>query len=91
MSNPKSPKSPKSPAPRGAQLGNQNASKHRGGSRRICATVPVELAEWLAQQPNQSAAVVTALWDFRLTTIRDAMTFKPSRSRIRLDPAQLPP
>jgi hypothetical protein len=80
VSNPKS-KIPNPKSPRGAQPGNQNASKHRGGSRRISATVPVELAEWLAEQPNQSAAVVTALWDFRLTTIRDAMTFKPSRSK----------
>jgi len=56
-----------SKAPRGAQLGNQNASKHRGGSRRISATVPVDLAEWLAQQPNQSAAVVAALRSFRIS------------------------
>jgi hypothetical protein len=61
VSNPKSKiKDPKSLRV-SALAGNQNASKHPGGSRRISATVPVELAEWLAQQPNQSAAVVAAL------------------------------
>jgi hypothetical protein len=77
MSNPKSKiQNPKSAAPRGAQPGNQNATKHRGGSRRISATVPLELAEWLAQQPNQSAAVVAALQSLRILTENRTVTLR---------------